>query len=686
MQQSLFSLRLLIACLLSSLSAKAQEGPFPIDTWPPTANPNSEVHYVVVDPNAFFDPLGNNWFNGDLSILSGGDQLTRTVAIGGHRGSRVVGSYLNIADTFYFDWADDPVIDILIQFYGDESVLGPDGQPRDFTFLTGTLPIGDGGNLNFVNGGSLPVEANNGKWNWALFRIENAIRPDGGRYVDLPAFNAQGSTGAGGVNGGTIRVENVPGLTVRVVAFGQEGAFGEPEQINQFFSKDFCEPEPETNHAWVDIDQDTSHHLEVLNRADHQVTLASSIGPANDQRRAVIADGLFMNFGITDDYLGKPCNDPVNMKICIEYYDDPALAGAVFGPEVYATDPLGGTDVFPPENFWVTRGTGRWEKIAFNLSGVNLTGVGTAPLTGGPRLIFETASLYISRVDIGITREGDHGLAGIDPLAECFTDPEICSELYGNYAELDFHTGLQEGLAPGQSGGDQEMIEAEAGPSHDRRLAVRPAFDDGSSNFPHRYLNFALVDEPFGPSSQPNAHLTLCVTYYDDPELSGATFRPEVFQVDRGGLTTFGFTSAEDVTELQGTGEWRDAYYEIPEIKFNGVNQAPQAAARFVLTDKIFFTRIRYGVIRPCGPSAGVNPLEECKPVIIPPVLSVLRNEGGGITIRWPAERNDFFLESTAELTPENWLPSDLVPETVDESLQVILQPDAAATFFRLAQ
>ena len=32
----------------------------------------------------------------------------------------------------------------------------------------------------------------------------------------------------GGVNGGTIRAEGVPNLTVRVVAFGEQGAFGEP--------------------------------------------------------------------------------------------------------------------------------------------------------------------------------------------------------------------------------------------------------------------------------------------------------------------------------------------------------------------------------------------------------------------------------------------------------------------------
>jgi hypothetical protein len=56
-----------------------------------------------------------------------------------------------------------------------------------------------------------------------------------------------------------------------------------------------------------------------------------------------------------------------------------------------------------------------------------------------------------------------------------------------------------------------------------------------------------------------------------------------------------------------------NAYFEIPEIKFQGVNQGPQAAARFALSGKIFFTRVQYAVIRPCGTDAGVNLLEDCE-------------------------------------------------------------------------
>ena len=69
-------------------------------------------------------------------------------------------------------------------------------------------------------------------------------------------------------------------------------------------------------------------------------------------------------------------------------------------------------------------------------------------------------------------------------------------------------------------------------------------------------------------------------------------------------------------TVLQGSDRWVDSYVEIPNLKFEGVNQGPQAAARFALEGKIFFSRVRYAVIRPCGPKAGANLLDSCKPAL----------------------------------------------------------------------
>ena len=64
------------------------------------------------------------------------------------------------------------------------------------------------------------------------------------------------------------------------------------------------------------------------------------------------------------------------------------------------------------------------------------------------------------------------------------------------------------------------------------------------------------------------------------------------------------------------------------------MNQGPQAAARFTLSDKIFISRIRYGVIRPCGPDANVNPLAECKPAD-DVLLVARRNPDGSIRLSW---------------------------------------------------
>ena len=46
--------------------------------------------------------------------------------------------------------------------------------------------------------------------------------------------NIAGVSRMSGQNGGTIRMDGLHDLKVRFVAFGEKGAFGEPEQINVF--------------------------------------------------------------------------------------------------------------------------------------------------------------------------------------------------------------------------------------------------------------------------------------------------------------------------------------------------------------------------------------------------------------------------------------------------------------------
>ena len=67
-----------------------------------------------------------------------------------------------------------------MQVYGDEAFLDENGRPRYFNFLTGHIA----GATIAVDGGAVPKEIDNHKWNWVLFRIPNGLRHmDGGRLV-----------------------------------------------------------------------------------------------------------------------------------------------------------------------------------------------------------------------------------------------------------------------------------------------------------------------------------------------------------------------------------------------------------------------------------------------------------------------------------------------------------------------
>ena len=112
-----------------------------------------------------------------------------------------------------------------------------------------------------------------------------------------------------------------------------------------------------------------------------------------------------MNFGILSNYLGEPCNAPRPMKVAVEFYDDSALVGATFGPEQYAVDTTGATATYPGPLYTLT-GSDKWVKVAFWVQSVNLAGVNTTPLTGGPRLIFNGGFPFIDRVELGVVRSG----------------------------------------------------------------------------------------------------------------------------------------------------------------------------------------------------------------------------------------------------------------------------------------
>ncbi len=668
----------LVVLGLNSLGVRAQTGPFPATDWPATRDLSKKVHYIVTDGG--LESPGENWVPG-LSILDGGDQTTQDFAIGGFTGKKATSSFLNIADTLYEEWADDPFIDILVQAYGDEALFNTAGEPRNFNFLTGILPGGA-----FPVGGQVPVEARNKKWNWILFRIANGVRAsDGSLLVGTIPENAQGAFSMGGVNGGTIRFEGVPNLIVRVVAFGAEGAFGTPADINKFEPAEACDPEPETNLVGIDVSGNTANRIEILNEGDQTVVYEDAVGPASDRRRVVKPVGTFLNFGITGNYLGKACNDPRSVKVCIEFYDDPAFEGGEvrFGPEAFATDGATGIALVPMASRHLMTGTGTWIRRSWTIPAVNLRGVNAGALTAGPRFVSEGGVVGVSNFQLALLRTGQHPLAGQDPLVNCFEDPAVCTDAYGNFAELDLSKDLKDGIDVGSSGGDQVMVVEEAGPANDRRMAVRPAYDDGPVGATHQYLNFAITEEALGPSSQPPARLAICATYYDDPELAGETLRPEVYYTEVGGTVRLAFTPGSVAGTLEGTGTWKEMYWEIADMKFIGVNQGPQAAARFFASGKVAVSRLRYTVIRPCGPSAGVNLLEDCKPPA-DVSLATARAADGKVVLSWPASAEGFVLQSVPAIGGA-WENVANVPVVAGDLLTVTVTP-TGTRFYRLAR
>ncbi len=218
--------------LAQSANNKAR-GSFNPEKLPASIDIAKTVHYVSVD-GAFTSP-SPSWLP-CLHVLTGADHITEPITVGGHTGVRVMGTKFNNADDLFGIWANEHFIDILMQVYGDDALIGADGKPKYFNFLTGTLP-----DPIAVDSGELNPTLKNHKWNWVLFRIPNGLRHmDGGRLVGtinpLAKVNPDIASVSrlSGQNGGTIRMDGLHDLKVRFVAFGQRGAFGEPEQVNIF--------------------------------------------------------------------------------------------------------------------------------------------------------------------------------------------------------------------------------------------------------------------------------------------------------------------------------------------------------------------------------------------------------------------------------------------------------------------
>src|SRR6185295_9074851 len=84
-----------LCALLAPVAFSQPQAPFPPDAWPPTIDPNAAVQFVSVGDN--FPAPNDNW-TPNLSILSGGDQVTANIQIGGFAAKKATGNYLNTAD------------------------------------------------------------------------------------------------------------------------------------------------------------------------------------------------------------------------------------------------------------------------------------------------------------------------------------------------------------------------------------------------------------------------------------------------------------------------------------------------------------------------------------------------------------------------------------------------------------
>ncbi len=620
-QRILFLFTALIS-LAAASSLRAQTGPFSPTNWPPTIDTNSTgVDFLVVDLSATFD-TPPAWLP-SISFSGGGDQDYASATRDGLVGDASTSSFMNIADANYAQFGNVSNVDILLQVFGNDALYNTDGSGKNITFREGAL-----GTENPVSAGPIPAGANNGHWNWMLFSITNAINPhpqntSGIRYIGFVPTPAPPGTQDGGVNGGTLRVEGVPGILIRAVAVGPKGVFGTTGVVNAVFAPPVvCSPEPPINLAYIDINASVTNHLIILtNDTDQTVTYQTGVGPGGDLRKAIQGTASYMNFGILSNYLGQPCNTPRPMKVCIEFYDDPALAGTQFGPEMYAVDGTGTTANYTGP-LYTLQGTGQWLKLAFWIPSVNLFGVNTAPYTGGPRLITTGVFPFMDRIELGVVRSGTNALAGLDPDSSYLLNPLICTTNYSYYVELDLQHGTTNGLTTGNSGGDQNMVVELVGPPSDQRLALAPT--SGNNN-----LQFAIVGAvpPLGPTYQDNLDVVMALTYYDDPAMVGARLYPWPYQTLKSGVTAITFPNQLTGNSvfgnpysyretLTGSGTWKTAYFELPNVNLAGVNQGPQSVARFQ-TDPatngvpasgyIHVTRVRYNVVRPCGQYVGID-------------------------------------------------------------------------------
>jgi hypothetical protein len=578
-------------------------GPFSTNSWPTSVAPNAMVDYVVFDPTLAATIQTPPTWNNVMSLAGGADQTFSVVTLAGMQGDQATGTYFNWVDPNWRRFVSIPQIDILLLVYGNSTMYNNTNGGLATTYSYGQVP----NTVAYEHSGSFPLGANNGQWNWMLLSVTNAVDVYGYRTVGDTSFGTEAGGTYGGINNGTIRLEAAwpagSGPTIAAVAFGPYGAFGTSNQVNRFANPVNCAPEPINNLAYIDFNQNLTNNLNVINDPNlgETYSVQGGVGPAGDPRTAIQSTSGQMEFAILNDYLGLPCNENLTMQLCMEVYDDPALVGTQFGPYQYATDSQGDLTTYLGQYYTLT-GSGQWLKVAFYFGPANLQGVNTAPLTGGPTVLFYGGLPCIDRVELGVIRTGTNALAGQIPDPNYYLAPLVtCSNGYGYYSEWYPSAGITNNVDI--SGG--YTIVSGVGPANDQRIAEVPKpIGVGSAT----YEQFALLNNVFGPVYQDNSDVIISADYYDDPALTNNDLYPNTYQTMNNGNVSVVSPQSPYGTPvyLAGTGKWQTASWELPNVNFYGAY-----LCRFASSAPIYISRVRFNVVRPCGTFEGIDYLQD---------------------------------------------------------------------------
>jgi hypothetical protein len=578
-------------------------GPFSTNSWPTSIAPNAVVDYHIIDPTLASTIQTPPSWNNVMSLAGGGgDQAFSAVTLGGMTGDQVTGSYFNWVDPNWRRFVSIPQIDILLLVYGNSTMYDNTNGGLATTYSYGQVP----NTVAYEHSGAFPLGANNGQWNWMLLSVTNIVDIYGYRTVGDTSFGILTGGTYGGINVGTIRLEAAwpagSGPTIAAFAFGPHGAFGTSNQVNRFATPANCAPEPANNLAYIDFNQSITNNLNVINDPNlgETYSVQSGVGPSGDLRTAIQSTSGQMEFTILNNYLGQPCNEDLTMQLCMEVYDDPALAGTQFGPYQYATDSQGDLTTYLGQYYTLT-GSGQWLKVAFYFGPANLHGVNTAPLTGGPTVLFSGGLPYFDRVELGVIRTGTNALAGQIPDPNYYIAPLVtCSNGYGYYAEWYPTAGITNNV---NIFGAYTIVSG-VGPANDQRIAEVPnPIGVGSAT----YEQFALLNNVFGPVYQDNSDVIISVDYYDDPALTNNDLYPNTYNTMNNGDVSVVSPQSPYGTPvyLAGTGKWQTAVWELPNVNFTGAY-----LCRFASSAPVYISRVRFNVIRPCGSFEGIDYLQ----------------------------------------------------------------------------